>query len=297
MNIIEYKNVSKHIYGFSLKNINIEMKEGEILGIVGATGAGKTTLVKLLLNYYHPNKGSVMVGSLNANRDSTEIKKFLGTIPQHSWFPANRRPVSLLKESMRLRDISNKEEMDYLIDYFELNTRQKINDMSELDKRKLAIINGLVFNPSLIVVDEPGTILDVSTRIKLYDILEEKNREGVSILILTNNLKEAQSICDTIYFLHEGTIIEKEDQSNKFSNDKILKYYDKNIDRDIFTSIGGKLVQDGNETIVYYNNDLNLLAEAIYKSGLKDYSIENSTLEDKLKILEREYKITGKEGV
>ncbi len=288
MNIIEFNNVSKNIYNFKLKPTDIKMKKGEILGIVGKAGSGKTTILKLLLNFYRPKTGEISVFGLDSIRDNKEIKKNIGVIPQSNWFDNNSRPMALLKNTLRSRRVKNNGEIDFLIDYFDMKLTNKIGNLSPLDKRKLAIINGLVSNSELIILDEPESISDSKSRIKLYDILEEKNREGASILICTSNLKEAQSICDNIYYLHDGEVIEEEDQSNKLSNDKILKYYDKDVDKNIFTAIGAKLVRSGNETVFYYNSSLDLLAEAIYKSGLIDFSVEDSTLNEKLTIIEKE---------
>lgn len=288
MNIIEFNNVTKNVYNFKLKPTYIKMKKGEILGIVGKPGSGKTTLLKLLLNFYRPKTGDITVFGMDSIRDSKEIKKNIGVIPQSNWFDNSARPMALLKNTLRTRRTKNNGEIDFLIDYFEMKLANKIGNLSPLDRRKLAVINGLVSNSELIILDEPESITDSKSRVKLYDILEEKNREGASILISTSNLKEAQSICDNIYYLHNGEIIEEEDQSNKLSNDKILKYYDKDVDKGIFTGIGAKLVRSGNETVFYYNSSLDLLAEAIYKSGLIDFSVEDSTLNEKLTIIEKD---------
>ena len=288
MNIIEFNNVTKNVYNFKLKPTYIKMKKGEILGIVGKPGSGKTTLLKLLLNFYGPKTGDITVFGMDSIRDSKEIKKNIGVIPQSNWFDNSARPMALLKNTLRTRRTKNNGEIDFLIDYFEMKLANKIGNLSPLDRRKLAVINGLVSNSELIILDEPESITDSKSRVKLYDILEEKNREGASILISTSNLKEAQSICDNIYYLHNREIIEEEDQSNKLSNDKILKYYDKDVDKGIFTGIGAKLVRSGNETVFYYNSSLDLLAEAIYKSGLIDFSVEDSTLNEKLTIIEKD---------
>ncbi len=297
MTILTFNNVNKTLYNFKLKDINFSMNESEILGIVGRSGAGKTTIAKLLLNFYRPSKGNITVFEKDSVSESKSIKYLVGTIPQSNWFTDHKRPMGILKESMNYRRLRNKDELNYLIDYFELKVKGDVGSLPQLEKRKLAIINALVTKPSLIVVDEPNAITDPKTKMKLYDILEEKNREGVSVLILTSNLKEAQSICNRIIYVDNGEIIEEEDQSNKLSNDKILKYYDKNVDENIFVDVGAHLVRTGAETVFYYNSNLSLLSEAIYRAGLIDYSLEDSTLEDKLAILEKRESLREVTGV
>lgn len=288
MNIIEFNNVSKNLTNFKLQPTSFYVKDKEILGILGKKDSGKSTIYKLILNFLKPTKGDIEVFGLNSQTESKEIKIEIGAVPQSNWFIDNMRPVSLLKQTIRSRGKKTYDEIEFLIEYFDLKLGRKIGDLSYLDKRKLALINALVANPQLIIIDEPDNIPDTSTRIKLYDILEEKNREGATVILLTSNLKEAQSICHRILYFMDGELIETEDQRNKLSNDKILRFYDKDVNKEIFYQIGCKLVKTGNESVFYYNGPLDLLAEAIYKSGLIDYTVEDSTLDEKISIIEKE---------
>lgn len=288
MNIVEFNNVSKNLSNFKLQPTSFYVKDREILGILGKKDAGKSTLYKLMLNFLKPTKGNIEIFGLDAQNESKEIKMEIGAVPQSNWYIDNMRPVSFLKQTIKSRGKKTFEEIEFLIEYFDLKLGRKIGDLSYLDKRKLALINALVANPQLIIIDEPDNIPDTSTRIKLYDILEEKNREGATVILLTSNLKEAQSICHRIIYFMDGELIETEDQRNKLSNDKILRFYDKDVNKEIFYKIGCKLVKAGNESIFYYNGPLDLLAEAIYKSGLIDYTVEDSTLEEKISIIEKE---------
>lgn len=288
MNIIEFNNVSKNLTNFKLQPTSFCVKDKEILGILGKKDSGKSTIYKLILNFLKPSKGNIEVFGLNSQTESKKIKMEIGAVPQSNWFVDNMRPVSLLKQTIRSRGKKTYDEIEFLIEYFDLKLGRKIGDLSYLDKRKLALINALVANPQLIIIDEPDNIPDTSTRIKLYDILEEKNREGATVILLTSNLKEAQSICHRILYFMDGELIETEDQRNKLSNDKILRFYDKDVNKEIFYQIGCKLVKTGNESIFYYNGPLDLLAEAIYKSGLIDYTVEDSTLDEKISIIEKE---------
>lgn len=288
MSVLTFNNVNKTVNNFKLNSMTFSMKDQDILGIVGRHGSGKSTIVNLILNFYRPVSGDINVFGFDSTSDSGKIKEITGTIPQNAYFDERKSPMSILKASLKSRNKKSYEELNYLLEYFDLKLKRHIASMSYLDKKKLSIINALSFNPEFIIVDEPNLIPDPETKIKLYNILEEKNREGVAILILTSNLKEAQNICNNIIYINNGKIVEIEDQSQKLSNDKILRYYDKGIDESIFTAIGAKLVRKNSEVVFYYNSNLNLLAQAISNAGLIDYSVEDSTLEDKFSILEKE---------
>lgn len=288
MSILTFDNVKKNMNNFKLNSMSFSMKDQDILGIVGGHGSGKTMIVNLILNFYKPSSGNINVFGFSSTGASKKIKEITGTIPQEVYFDESKSPMSVLKSSLKSRNKKNYDELNYLLDYFDLKLKRNIASMSYLDKRKLSIVNALSFNPEFIIVDEPNLIPDQETKIKLYNILEEKNREGVAVLILTSNLKEAQNICNNIIYINNGEIVEIEDQSKKLSNDKILRYYDKNIDENIFKNIGAKLVRKNSEVVFYYNSNLNVLSQAICNAGLIDYSLEDSTLEDKFSILEKE---------
>ena len=288
MNILEFNNVTKNIFNFDIKPTNIYLKSREILGILGLKGSGKTTLCNLILNFYRPKTGSITVFGMDSVKDSKQIKMDLGVIPESTWFDENIKPMTYIRNSQKIRGVNDKEEIKYLLDYFDLKLPRKVTEMNLLELKKLTIVAALSSNPKLIIVDEPDSIPDSATRMKLFNILDEKNREGASVLIFSSNLREAQSICQNIYFLDRGEIIKQENQRNKLSNDKILKFYDTDVDKEIIEKTGAKLVKTGDETAYYFSGPLNTLSEAIYRSSLIDYTLEDSNLAEKITILKKD---------
>ena len=209
-------------------------------------------------------------------------------VPQEVWFHDDMRPIAIFKNTLKVHKFKNKEELYELIDYFEIDMKGKIGDMTQNNRKKIAVVNALISKPSLLLLDEPSSIVDPVFKTRLYDLVAERNKEGMTAVITTANMREAQSICNRIAYINEGEIIEIEDQSTKLSNDKILRFYDQDVDTSIFDNIGAKLVRRDGETVYYYNQDLNVLAKAIYDINLIDYSVEDSTLDDKLTVFQRE---------
>ena len=289
MDVISFNNLGKKFgSNNSFKNFNLTVAEGEILGLVGPKNSFKSTLLRMTMDFIRPSSGSIKVFELDSRKKSKEIKEITSFIPQEVWFHDNLRPIALFKNTLKVHKFKNREELYELIDYFDVDMKGKLGDMSHNNRKKIAVVNALISKPSLLLVDEPNSILDPVFKAKLYDLLAEKNREGMTVLISTSDMREAQSICDRIAYLNDGEIIEIEDQSTKLSNDKILRYYDQDVNSSIFDNIGAKLVRRESETVYYYNRDLNVLAKAIYDANLIDYSVEDSTLEDKLTVFDRE---------
>lgn len=289
MDVISFNNLGKKFgSNNSFKNFNLTVAEGEILGLVGPKNSFKSTLLRMAMDFIRPSSGNIKVFDLDSRKKSKEIKEITSFIPQEVWFHDNLRPIALFKNTLKVHKFKNREELYELIDYFEVDMKGKLGDMSHNNRKKIAVVNALISKPSLLLVDEPNSILDPVFKARLYDLIAEKNREGMTVLISTSDMREAQSICDRIAYLNDGEIIEIEDQRTKLSNDKILRYYDQDVNSSIFDSIGAKLVRRESETVYYYNRDLNVLAKAIYDANLIDYSVEDSTLEDKLTVFDRE---------
>ncbi|NLY19806.1 MAG: ATP-binding cassette domain-containing protein [Tissierellia bacterium] len=288
MEVLKFTNISKSYGSNSLKNLNLSIDEGEILGIVGPNKSFKSTLLRMTMDFVRPSSGNITVFDMDSRKKSKEIKEVTSFVPQEVWFHDDMRPIAIFKNTLKVHKFKNREELYELIDYFEIDMKGKIGDMTQNNRKKIAVVNALISKPSLLLLDEPSSIIDPVFKTRLYDLVAERNKEGMTAVITTSNMREAQSICNRIAYINEGEIIEIEDQSTKLSNDKILRFYDQDVDTSVFDNIGAKLVRRDGETVYYYNQDLNVLAKAIYDTNLIDYSVEDSTLDDKLTVFQRE---------
>lgn len=264
-------------------NLNLEVLEGEFFGLLGLENSGKTTLARILFNYLKPAKGKAYIYDMDTTKDSKAIKESVGFVPDELLLRENEKVNSLLKNTLKLHGLSNSEETDMLLEYFELDGRLKFFDMNENEKKKFSIINALIIKPRLLILDEPTKNLNSGEVEKLFSHLNKlKSEESLTVFMLTSSLADAQRFCDRAAYLYDGEIKEVEELSSKRSNDKIIKIYS-NTDMTPFTNIGARVLSSNeNNKALYYDKDMKILSRVIYEYQIENYSIENSSLSEKI---------------
>jgi ABC-2 type transport system ATP-binding protein len=206
---VEIIDISKKFNNnFALKNINLQIFEGEILGLLGPNGSGKSTLLKLILGMLKPDTGKIIVYGYDVTKDALNVRKITGYVP----------------EDPRLYEfLTGMEYLDFICNVFGVNDTNlvydylKIFDIYEKKdemissyslgmKRKLSIIAALIHKPKLLLLDEPLNGLDPKSARIFKDILFEL-KEKTTIIFSTHILEIAQAICDKIVILDKGQIV------------------------------------------------------------------------------------------
>ena len=156
MNIIETSDLCKN-YGndVGIKNINLEIKEGEIFGFIGPNGAGKSTFIRTLLGLLHPSSGTAKVLGYNINNKSEEIRKKLGYLPSEVNYYDGMSSRELLEYHSGFYDNVDMKKIRTLSEIFELDLDRKIEELSFGNKKKCAIIQSVIHEPDLLILDEP----------------------------------------------------------------------------------------------------------------------------------------------
>lgn len=264
-------------------NVNLEILEGEFFAVLALKAQGKTTLARTLLNFLKPDIGSAYIYDMDCKKESKTIKESVSYIPENLYFQENFKASVLFKKTLGFHNLTNTDELKYLLDYFNFNPKLRVNDMTDTEKKIFSIINALIIKPRLIIMDEPTKYLNVEQSSKFYEHLKKlKEEENLSALLLTESLIEAQNNCDRAAYLHDGQIKGTEYLKDKTANDKIVKIYS-NIDLSDFISIGSRVIKDTeDEKILYFDGDLKELSRVIYNSNIDNYNIENSSLSDKI---------------
>ena len=204
--MVIFQNVSK----FILSNVNVHVPKGSIVGIRGTSGAGKTTLLKLACGLLEPRKGMVYTMRKPAVKAKREIAAQIGVlfadIPvfqaehtlEHSF--TERKWAYGMKEA-RFRDVY--EDLGRRLGYLDyLNACPKVLSLGQRRRAELGAV--LLHSPKLIMLDEPGIGLDQTTKAALRELLEERKREGATILLSSHDMEEISSLCDRILLLDRG---------------------------------------------------------------------------------------------
>lgn len=273
-NILITKNLSKKYEGFTLDEVSFQLPKGCIMGLVGENGAGKTTIIKLILNLIKKNSGSIQVFGLDNIENDPKIKNRIGVVLDESNFHDNLRPMDISIIMKNIYDRWDKELFLKYLDQFKLPRDKKVKDYSKGMKMKLSIAVALSHDPQLLILDEPTGGLDPIVRSEILDIfLDFIQDEEKSILFSTHITSDLDKIADYITFIHNGNIIFSESKEELVDNYGIIKCGTKdfnNLDRkDI---IGYRKNQFGYEVLII-NKEKNR-----YK--YKDFVMDNANLED-----------------
>lgn len=209
MNAIEIKNLNKkYKSGFELKDINLNVEEGTILGFIGENGAGKTTLIKSLVGILNIDSGSVRIFGEDFKGNGQEIREDLGLVLDEMFFPKKftaRDINSIMKDTYKNWD----EDLFFsYIKRFNLPDRGYIKDLSKGMKKKLEIATALSHHPRLLILDEPTSGLDPVVREEILDIfLDFIQEESHTIFLSSHITSDLDKIADQIVFIDHGRIL------------------------------------------------------------------------------------------
>jgi len=209
--ILTLKQVSKlYDNGFqALKNINWEVKEGEIHALLGPNGAGKTTLINLICGIVSPSAGEVKVGGFDIIKDFKKTRSFIGLVPQelsvHA-FETVWASVSFTRGLYGKPD--NPKYIEEVLKSLSLWDKkdQRIMTLSGGMKRRVLIAKALSHEPNILFLDEPSAGVDVELRKDMWKIVESLRKNGVTIILTTHYIEEAESIADRISVIRKGEI-------------------------------------------------------------------------------------------
>jgi ABC-2 type transport system ATP-binding protein len=208
MNVIEIQNLTK-MYGKSrgIEDISFHVEEGEIFGFIGPNGAGKSTTIRTMLSLIYPTSGSAKIFGKDTVQFSSELKKEIGYLPSEVFYYDNMKVKDLLKYSASFYKKDCSKRIKELAEIMELDLNRKIDDLSLGNKKKVGIVQGLLHEPKLVILDEPTSGLDPLMQQRFFDLLEEENKKGVTILFSSHILSEVQRLCDRVAIIKEGKIV------------------------------------------------------------------------------------------
>ncbi len=207
-NMLELKGVSKDYVGFSLKDINLTIPKGCVMGLVGENGAGKTTIMKIILNEINKKTGSIKIMGLDHIQKEKEIKEQLGVVWDDSFLSEYLTPIAVGKIMKNFYKNWDEKLYEQYLQTFQLPKNKMIKEFSSGMKMKLKIITAMSHHPQLLLLDEPTSGLDPVVRYEILDIFREFiTDEQKAILISTHITSDLEHLADYITFVKNGQII------------------------------------------------------------------------------------------
>ena len=280
LNKIYSKNSSKSLH--AIKNLNLEVHEGEIFGLLGPNGAGKSTFINILAGTTIKTSGKVNVWGFDLDINPRQVRASIGIVPQEINVDPFFTPWSILELQAGMYGIKKKDRItETILKLVSLEKQSKsyTRAMSGGMKRRLLVAKALVHRPPIVILDEPTASVDVELRNKLWDNVKQLNKQGVTIILTTHYLNEAEQMCDRIGILNKGNLVALDTTKNllKKIQTKIVKFsVDKKVD----------ISNDSLKSINILSNEENELVVSYEKSSLNIIEIIKFLNDQNIKILD-----------
>ncbi|MHA0856081.1 ABC transporter ATP-binding protein [Paenibacillus sp. CMAA1364] len=284
MNVIEIQNLTKR-YGKArgIEDISFNVEEGEIFGFIGPNGAGKSTTIRTLLSLIYPTSGSASIFGKDCIQFGPQIKKEIGYLPSEVFYYDKMKVIDLLNYSASFYKKDCRKRIKELSERMDLDLNKRIDDLSFGNKKKVGIVQGMLHEPKLLILDEPTSGLDPLMQHRFFDLLQEENRKGTTILFSSHILSEVQKLCDRVAIIKEGKLIKLEKMSTlKQNNYKRFRLStEATLDEDYFAVEGVSDIQVGiHETSFLFRGDLNFMMSKLSGLDLTNLWIEEPDLEE-----------------
>lgn len=204
--------VKKFADRIAIDDLNLLINKGETFGLLGPNGAGKTTTIRILTMLTKATAGQIKISDWNLPADEQQIKAIIGVVPQFFNLDSDLTARENLDLHGRLHHIPKAERsqrITELLNYVELSEREhdRVNTFSGGMKRRLMIARALLHRPQVLFLDEPTVGLDPQVRRRLWDLIRRMNDEGLTVLLTTHYIEEAENLCSRVAILDKGKLI------------------------------------------------------------------------------------------
>ena len=297
-NVVDVKNLKKTYLKKganlveALKNLNLEVKEGEIFGLLGPNGAGKSTFINILGGSVIKTEGKVNVWGFDLDKNPRQVRASIGIVPQEVNVDPFFSPKDLLELQAGLYGVKKKDRItDTILKLVSLEKQANSysRSLSGGMKRRLMVAKAMVHQPPIVILDEPTAGVDVELRKKMWDNVKSLNEKGVTIILTTHYLEEAEKMCDRIGILSQGELVALDTTKNLLNKiqTKIVNFFtDKkaNIDENQLESLKVISNENGKLSISYEKSKINIdqIIKYLSTQNIKifDISTDDGDLED-----------------
>ena len=276
----------------ALNELSFEVRQGEVFGLLGPNGAGKTTFLSILGGTVIKTSGKVNVWGFDLDQNPRQVRASVGIVPQEVNLDAFFSPKKLLELQAGLYGVSKKERItDLILKMVSLENKADAysRSLSGGMKRRLLIAKAMVHQPPILILDEPTAGVDVELRNNLWGNVKKLNKEGVTIILTTHYLLEAQEMCDRIAIINKGNLVALDTTEKLLDRIKTkkIKFKVKNINLDdnlFMKDINFKIVSKKLILVTYEKSlvDFGEIVNYLNQNNIKieDISTEDGDLED-----------------
>lgn len=282
MSVIEIKNLKKY-FGKTkaVDNISFSVERGEIFGFLGPNGAGKTTTIRCMMDFIRPDGGLINILGKDAQREAVVLKKSIGYLSGNArlykkWI--GQEHINFVRGLNGKNDIAND-----LIKRLDFNPKVKAKNLSSGNRQKLSVILALMFQPEILILDEPTLALDPLLQNVIYELLEEAVKRGATVFMSSHNLAEVDRICHRIGIIKQGKMVAIENIQGM--KDKkmhtVYAHFAGHFNKNDFNTDGMQIIHESAETVTFnVKGDINAVIKKLSAYQLKDIHITQASLEE-----------------
>ncbi|HEX5501701.1 MAG TPA: ABC transporter ATP-binding protein, partial [Thermomicrobiales bacterium] len=190
-----------------IRDVTLEVAEGEIFGFLGPNGAGKTTTIRLLMGLLRPTAGSATIGGLDCWAEATAVKRLVGYLPGEFACDPGLTGAQILTYLGNLRGGVDQAYLRRLLERLELDPTKRFRAYSRGNKQKVGLVQAFMHRPRLLVLDEPTGGLDPLNQQTFYDLVAEAHAGGATVFLSSHILPEVEHICHRVGIIREGELV------------------------------------------------------------------------------------------
>ena len=210
--MIRVKNLTKDYGGRKgIFDLSFEVENGEVFGLLGPEGAGKTTVISQLLGFASASRGRCFINGKSCHTRSAEIMEFTGYLPEEISLPEDMTGLAFVRFMAEIKGIKSIERAQQVAERFELDLDERIRKMSRRTRKKVGIVCAFMHDPAVIQLDEPMGGLDALMQGRLNDLILEEKGKGKTILFASHTFEEVERICDRVGMIKKGLMVNVDD--------------------------------------------------------------------------------------
>ena len=262
-----------------IDGLDLEVEAGDFFGFIGPNGAGKSTTIRTLLGLISATAGRAQVLGMDIGKNNRAILERVGYLPSDTAFYNGMRVREVLKLSADLRKKDCGKTAAELCERLQLDREKKVEDLSFGNRKKVGIVCALQHEPELLILDEPTGGLDPLMQHEFFSILQERNREGVTVFLSSHVLSEIQRYCTRAAVIREGSIVacDSVDMLSKTSAKRVILRG--NISREELPEVR-EWTELGGTVSFLYSGDMNELIRILAGKEIRDLTIAEPDLEE-----------------
>lgn len=289
--VIQLNKLTKAYKGKNaLVNTTFTVYQGDLCGVAGIPGSGKTTLYNVLCGLIRDYAGTATISGKNVTFDTLAIKRMAGFVPAEPSLPEELRAIDVVQFAASIRGYCDEARLATLFEQFSIARKKPVRKMTISERKRLAIISAAFFSPQILIMDEPMLGLDSRMKDRFFDFLVKEKEKGTTILMTCTDYEEAQTICSSVVVMHKGSVVNnsQKEQFVKLNTRHVSILSDDNLEPVVRYFRLNPILEPNGYISFLYKGEIDELILALSHYKIKDLNITYPSLGETVATLYQE---------